>query len=299
MTTELCIGTAQFGLNYGVTNSDGQVDKIEIQNILAAAVANDIWYLDSAQSYGEAESLLGSCKPKNFSFRIASKLSAQPNNLWGIERQDIWEKAFQKTLQNLQVSSIDSFFLHNADDLKHPNRSFLLDWLLGLQDRKLVRRIGVSIYSAADLKDLPLSLLQIVQLPLSIYDQRLLLNGTISKLSQAGIAIHARSVFLQGLILQSHLNWPLFLSQQLKHHHAACELESKANNLNMLDVALKFLRDVDQLEAVIVGVTKKNELAAIIKSWLALKSMLDVPPFYANWNWENHSDLDPRSWPSR
>ena len=84
MTPELCLGTAQFGLNYGVTNSDGQVDKIEIQNILAAAVANNISYLDTAQAYGEAESLLGSCKPKNSLFRIASKLSAQPNNLWGI-----------------------------------------------------------------------------------------------------------------------------------------------------------------------------------------------------------------------
>jgi len=299
MTPELCLGTAQFGLNYGVTNSDGQVDKIEIQNILAAAATNDISYLDTAQAYGEAESLLGSCKPKNFSFRIASKLPAQPNNLWGIERQDIWEKAFQQTLRNLQVSNIDSFFLHNADDLKYPNRNFLLDWLLSLQDRKLVRRIGVSIYCASDLEGLPLSLFQIVQLPLSIYDQRLLLDGTISKLSKAGIAIHARSVFLQGLILQSHLNWPLFLSQQFKHHHAACELEAKANNLNMLDVALKFLRDVDQLEAVIVGVTKTSEFAAIIKSWLAPISRLEVFPFYANWSWENHSDLDPRSWPSR
>ena len=299
MTPELCLGTAQFGLNYGVTNSDGQVDKIEIQNILAAAVANNISYLDTAQAYGEAESLLGSCKPKNFSFRIASKLSAQPNNLWGIERQDIWEKSFQQTLQNLQVSSIDSFLLHNADDLKRPNRSFLLDWLLSLQYRKLVRRIGVSIYSAADLEDLPLNLFQIVQLPLSIYDQRLLLDGTISKLSQAGITIHVRSAFLQGLILQSHLNWPLFLSQQFKHHHAACELEARANNLYMLDVALKFLQNVDQLEAVIVGVTKTSELAAIIKSWLAPISRLEVSPFYANWNWDNHSDLDPRSWPSR
>ena len=44
-------------------------------------------------------------------------------------------------------------------------------------------------------------------------------NGIIDKLYEKGIKIHARSVFLQGLILQDPIYWPNFISKDFLNHH--------------------------------------------------------------------------------
>ena len=72
-------------------------------------------------------------------------------------------------------------------DLSRPDSSRLLNWLLAVQKRGLVRRIGVSIYTDADLHHLPLDELQLVQLPCSLYDQRLIVNGTVQNLGTVAL----------------------------------------------------------------------------------------------------------------
>ena len=67
---------------------------------------------------------------------------------------------------------------HKPSDLLGPDGEELMKWLESLRDRGLVKRIGVSIYEASDLERLPLDRFQLVQLPLSIYDQRLLQDDT-------------------------------------------------------------------------------------------------------------------------
>ena len=51
------------------------------------------------------------------------------------------------------------------------------------------------------------ALLDLVQLP-SLFDQRLLQNGTLASLRDRGVAIHARSLYLQGLLLTLRRNGP-------------------------------------------------------------------------------------------
>jgi aryl-alcohol dehydrogenase-like predicted oxidoreductase len=299
MTPQLCLGTAQFGMHYGVTNSNGQVDKAEIQNILRYASSSNIIYIDTAQAYGESELLIGTCKPKDVPFQIVSKLTSQAIDLWTYEHLDTLEKSFQLSLQQLQVFSIDSFLMHSANDFRITNSKLLIDWLSSLQSRNLVKRIGVSIYSADDLQNIPLDLFQIVQLPMSIYDQRLLQDGTIKKISDSGIAIHVRSVFLQGLILETYLKWPLFLTHNFKRHHRISEELAFKNNCSMLDLALGFVQSIKEIEAVLVGVTSLKELMEINTSWTSEKSNLrGFPNSYFKFNWNNSHDLDPRYWPT-
>ena len=88
------------------------------------------------------------------------------------------------SLERLQAPSWTHFLLHSASDLLAPDGDALLDWLEGLRDRGLVERIGVSIYDASELERLPLDRLQLVQLPLSVYDQRLFLDGTVTRLHE-------------------------------------------------------------------------------------------------------------------
>ena len=174
----------------------------------------------------------------------------------------------------------------------------MIDWLESLKDRNLVSRIGISIYTKSDLEGIPLDRFQIVQMPLSIYDQRLFNNGTLDFLVKQGIAVHVRSIFLQGLLLQPTNEWPNFLSSDFRNHHHHHELELSDKGMNLLESCLGFLKSLTQIEAVIVGVTGREELMSIIKAWSSSTQSNKTPMNYS-YAWKNIRDLDPRQWPKR
>ena len=59
MRPQVCLGTAQFGLSYGVTNTSGQVDEQEVRALLDEASSAGLSIIDTAQAYGDAEAVLG------------------------------------------------------------------------------------------------------------------------------------------------------------------------------------------------------------------------------------------------
>jgi aryl-alcohol dehydrogenase-like predicted oxidoreductase len=291
MSTQLCLGTAQFGLPYGITNIDGQVHESEVRSILNLASQVGITYLDTAQAYGSAEEVVGRCIPPSSNHRLISKLSAHA-------RQETWEVDFQASLKRLSIDRLDSFLLHSSSDLRGPSGEKLLNWLEGLRRRGLVDRIGISIYQANELKGLPLDRLQIIQLPLSIYDQRLLNDGTIDFLHSLGIAVHARSLFLQGLLLQRVELWPDFLSRSFREHHSRFQQHLISHGLTSLEAAFIFVRSCQSLEALLIGVLTVNELKQILAAWTNSFSS-NASDGLEFWGWDDPADLDPRCWPSR
>ncbi len=290
MAPQLCLGTAQFGLPYGITNKAGQVAESEVRRILAVAAQHGIEMFDTAQAYGSAESVLGQCSPPPLRRRLISKLPAQAD-------PDVWEQSFQASLIRLQTDRLDGFLLHRSADLLGPQADRLLDWLESLGDRGLVQRLGVSIYDASELEGLPLDRLQLVQLPLSLYDQRLLQDGTVDQLKSAGLAVHARSLLLQGLLLKPADQWPLFLSPGFREHHRQLMLHLTERGLSLLHAALALARSCDGLEAVLVGVLSAEELSELLATWNAMDAFAIGP--VAAWAWDNRQDLDPRCWPLR
>ena len=97
--------------------------------------------------------------------------------------------------------------------------------------RNLVNRLGVSIYDKDELNNLPNEFLEAVQLPLSIYNQKLLLDGTIMKLKNLGSSIFLRSL-LQGLLVSHVSNWPKWIKIKKKHHDYFCKFaQSKGYEL--------------------------------------------------------------------
>ena len=285
---ELCLGTVQFGLSYGITNQTGQVNELEVRQILSLASASGISLLDTAQAYGTAEKVLGHCWPQGAPRRLISKLPAR-------SPRESWEQSLINTLHRLQTNKLDGFLLHRASDLLEPDGGRLLDWLNGLRQRSLVERIGVSIYEASELENLPLKSLQVVQLPLSVYDQRLIHDGTVDRLRELGIAVHVRSILLQGLLLQSPQHWPNHLTTAFRDHHTRWLDHLHHEGISPLAAALSFIRSHEELEAALVGVVSKKELTQILGAWNQAKgSVLQTTD---NWAWDNELDIDPRCWP--
>ena len=123
MTPELCLGTAQFGFAYGLTNTHGQVSEAVVGQLLAQANSARICWLDTAQAYGNAESVLGRQLPISHGFRLISKLPAQSQSAFIKDDVEAWDQAFHKTCQSLGVQSLDALLLHASADLGKPGRS--------------------------------------------------------------------------------------------------------------------------------------------------------------------------------
>ena len=196
-----------------------------------------------------------------------------------------------------------NFVLHFGDlsdtnNINKSNFNIIFDWFESLKERKIVKRIGISIYSPADLNDIDIERFQLIQIPFSIYDQRFSKDNLIGELCKKGIAIHLRSIFLQGLILQNSELWPNNLSNEFKFHHHSFLESMKYSRLNILEEVLKGPFLLDNVEAVLVGVTNFKEFNEILSLWLKLSdgNYSQNSCKFKDWAWNNIDDIDPRKW---
>ena len=152
MRIQISLGTAQFGLAYGITNGAGQVTQSEVRALLDKSASAGLSFLDTAQAYGDAETVLGRTLKPDHGFKLISKL--QPQTQLGFTAEDplVWEQAFQASCSRMGVQSLHAFLLHSPGDLRKPGCEHLRDWLLSLRERGLVQRLGLSIYSSSDLE---------------------------------------------------------------------------------------------------------------------------------------------------
>ena len=295
---EICLGTAQFGFNYGITNKKGKTNQGEIRSILKLANESKINLIDTAQSYGESEEAIGANYPDNENFRIISKFYPNNNTFWDKNSQKVWDLEFHNSLKKLRTKTLDGFLLHKSSDLKRKDSKYLFDWLLSLKKRNLVKRVGISIYTSYELLNIDLSQIDLIQLPLSLYDQRLLKDGTIESLNKKGIAIHARSIFMQGLLLIDSSDWPKSFSKSFVNHHAKYKSNLQKINSTFLEGALFFIKKQESLlEAALIGITTTNELKGIIKTWSNINKKEELNNFNTSeMSWDRLEDIDARKW---
>ncbi|MEM5513639.1 aldo/keto reductase [Pseudoalteromonas sp. AS84] len=196
---ELALGTVQFGLDYGISNTQGQVNKTEVFDILTQAKHLGINTLDCAGAYGNSEHLLGEIfneSKLSEDFNIISKIPALNNVQHSIET------AFFRSLAHLQQQQIETLLFHHSDNLLyHPKKDSLFKQALSLKSQGLIKRIGVSVYTPEQLKTIASHYpIEVVQAPINVFDQRFIATDVIEFCQQKNIVLHARSLFLQGLL---------------------------------------------------------------------------------------------------
>jgi aryl-alcohol dehydrogenase-like predicted oxidoreductase len=194
--SKIALGTAQFGLNYGVTNKVGQVNRAEIESILELARRRGSVVLDTAVSYGASESVLGSFDLKPFQIvSKVSKLNSCDQN-WNVMAE------IEKSIDRLGVESIYAVLLHRIHDLDCFDGFEIWNQLQLAKEIGLVRKIGYSVYNPSELgaffSRFPAD---IIQLPYNFLDKRFLKAGWIQSLANKGVELHVRSLFLQGVLL--------------------------------------------------------------------------------------------------
>lgn len=196
---KLALGTVQFGLNYGISNQQGQVDKAQVAAILAMANELGIETLDCAGAYGNSEKVLGELSADKH-FSIVSKVP-ELSEITANKDQAV-ARYFKKSLADLQANQLDSLLFHQVDDLLiHPNKNDFFQQAVKLKEQNLVRNIGVSLYHPAQLTAIIQNYnIDIAQVPVNIFDQRFLKDELIELCHSKRVKLHARSLLLQGLI---------------------------------------------------------------------------------------------------
>lgn len=194
----IALGTVQFGLPYGVANTQGQVSYDQAEAMLRAMRTAGIDTIDTAIAYGEAETVLGRIGVSGF--RLVSKVPALREPALAV---DDWVMAqVEASLERLRVPRLGGLMLHAPDDLLGPHGSDLARGLRRVRDAGLAERIGLSVYSPGQLAALIDRLpLEIIQIPLNVFDRRFVETGWLDRLVSDDVEVHARSVFLQGLLL--------------------------------------------------------------------------------------------------
>ena len=198
-TERLVIGTAAFGQPYGATNTRGQVRERTAGEMLERASALGIDTVDTAPAYGAAEALLGRL-PQARRFAVVTKFNL-PGETKGRDPAAAVIEGLTQSLRDLDRRKVDALLLHRGSDLLGPRGGGLLRGLQQAKTDGLADRVGVSIYDGEEI-DAVLSRFRpdIVQLPLSVVDQRLITGGHLERLANLAVEVHARSAFLQGLL---------------------------------------------------------------------------------------------------
>jgi len=206
----LCLGTTQFGLVYGINNQRGKPTKREVFAMLDKAVDLGIEFIDTAVAYGDAEELLGEYGVKQKQLRVISKL--RPNLISDDcpNPEEIVENEIKGSLKRLRLDVLEGYLLHTPENFYNEG---IMNGLRICKEKGLIRNLGVSIYEVQHALDsVSTGLIDYIQIPYSVFDQRMDGAGFFELARKNDVKVFARSAFLQGLIFMEEERIPEYLS---------------------------------------------------------------------------------------
>ena len=256
------LGTAQFGSNYGIVNKVGQINVEETSLILNVAKRSNVVDIDMAMTYGNSEVRLAQFNVAQFN--VFSKLPEVPLNETDVNK---WiTKKIKSSMENLKITQFQGMLLHRPQQLLEPRGYEIYETLKQLQEHKKIKKIGISIYSPHELGPILENYkIDIVQAPISIIDRRLEKSGWLQRLNESGVEIHARSIFLQGLLLSNQKqstekfkSWrPIFCDWQ--------EWLNQNPKINAAQACLSYVCNKANIDKIIVGIDNLKQFEELIE----------------------------------
>ncbi|BEV11722.1 aldo/keto reductase [Asticcacaulis sp. DW145] len=258
MKAALGLGSAQFGCDYGISNLRGRVSEDEVRQILSYAAQCGLKAIDVAPYEGDVERILGRCWP------FPSPFKPQIRTVRAERGLDWVESRLKRSVEHMGLARVGVGMIDDASDLMGPQGDALWARMEKLKADGLFSRIGIS----ARYEDSPVALAKrfkpdLIQVPTSILDQRLVREGALETLSGMGIEVQVRSVFLQGLLFTPREALPANL-QPLGPQLSRIRRHLLETATDPLHAALSYALNLKGVSSVIVGVTSAAELRAVI-----------------------------------
>ncbi len=288
------IGTVQFGLDYGISNSCGITGQSEIEKIVDFAGQTGITLFDTAPGYGDSEQKLGLALQHHACPQIVTKLAGCPAQCIDEESVRYLEQQFHRSLSRLQQKRVYGLLIHDVRDIRKKGFHLIIELLNRLREAGLVQKIGASIYTPGDI-DLLLETMEfdLIQVPFNIFDQRLHQLGYLNKLKSSNVEIHARSCFLQGLLLMPTDCLPQNFNRIKRTHH---RLHQYLSDIDISPVAgcVGFTGAVPAIDRIICGVNNQQQLEEIVNA----ASVAIDPAQFADFALVDETILNPAQWGS-
>lgn len=256
---KLALGTAQFGLDYGVSNKSGQVVNSEVREILKLASRMGVATLDTAAAYGNSEAVLGEVGVDRFD--VVTKLPPMPV---GVGDPAQWvEKSVEMSMRALGVNHLAGVLFHRPLQLLDERGKEAFASLVALKECGLISKVGVSVYGPSDLDAvIPSFPVDLIQAPFNVLDRRLASSGWLKRLKSDGIEVHARSIFLQGLLVMPAEKRPgYFDSWQAvfsRYDHWVTDL-----GITPLEACIRYVAGISEIDQAVVGVESTAQLCEV------------------------------------
>lgn len=255
----LCIGTAQFGMDYGVANKRGKPSQKEIYDIVRLAIRESIFYFDTAQAYGDSEIVLGNAiKYFNFSSKIKCITKLLPD--YKFDNYKNLRKCIFDSIKKLNVNQLYALLLHRLK-IKGDWDNFL-SGVRQLKTEGLIEKFGVSIYDPDDaVKFGKEAYIDILQIPFNVLDRRLIERDFFNLAAKNKKEIFLRSIYLQGLLLIDH---DRIISKQMDWAIPYIEILTEYCNrhqLNRKEFIIKAVQFKAPKARIIFGIESKKQLA--------------------------------------
>ena len=247
--------------------------------------------VDTAPAYGNAEEVIGSFTSRK-KLKLVTKTVQLQSEVFTKEATAQILSGFKSSLQRLNVDAVYGLLLHDIRDLKKPGFARLADNLSKLRDDGLIQKLGVSAYTIQDIHSAQRHLdINLVQIPINVCNQHFNTPETIEFFKKLGVEVHARSVFLQGLLLQPvqtiQKRFSRLAQMRLKLANAA-----RAEKITELELALSFLHQANFIDVAIVGVSTFDEFRQIMSTDFEKLRSYDWTKFKIS----NPEIIDPRLW---
>lgn len=263
---KLILGAAQFGLPYGITNSKGLMpDDKELHDILDYAYERGIQTIDTADAYGIANERLALYFKKSKSrFNIINKIFRYPV---------LDELSIKNLINNLlirrdafKIERFECLMIHHALSLLH-QPVVTQTFFSSLKDKGIFENLGLSINNQSEYTSInEYFKIDVLQAPFNIINQNILNTEFITNLHKSLCKIHARSLFLQGILLVPYSNLPFHL-KSLAPYLNKVEILAKNWGESVMTMCFLFALRSNYVDKFVFGVQSKKELIEIIYSY--------------------------------
>ena len=275
---KLVLGGAQFADRYGISNNRSHIQKKDLEKIFKFS-KNDKIFIDTAFNYKGSIDTIAKYNDR-YNFKINLKIDIG-------EKESYQNKFFDRinhSYHKLKKRKIYSIMVHDTANfmkLKSAKKKKIIEVRNFLKKTNKIEKIGYSVYDLKELNFLKkIKNLDLVQLPINIFDQNMIIKKKLLFLKKRKIEIHARSIFLQGLIFLKLSKIEKIIGKKSSQIKAFFQEYKKINE--KLFHCINFIKNCKSVDKAVVGFTNYREFKALQKIFEKKKVKKNYQVFMIN-----------------
>lgn len=293
----LCIGTVQFGIDYGVQG--GRKPPLETAvGMLDYATQNGVSAIDTADDYGNAEEVVGAFVAKRTlprdRYEVITKFGTKM--FAGLEPDACAARlveAAEGSLRRLRTDYLDAYICHDPVAAGDPA---VLAAMAAVKAKGLARKVGFSVYESSEaLACTTCGGCDFVQGPFSVLDQRMKTSGALAACAAKGIEVHTRSCFVQGLMLMPVAAIPERLAATRPYVERLARL-CDAAGITRRALALQYVKAQAEISHLLFGVDNLDQLKEIVADYARDVPLATVDAIAAEFTELDQNLFMPNKW---